>query len=322
MFVSAGDLEKYAYCPLSWWLSKQQKLTSKEGVKWHKKIEEDITDIKRKEITLKFYEKFILFFALSATIVSFIGLLLLYSELKILWRYFFVIISLLWLLNSSFFLYKASRAPEIIKPRYEKVILISSMGALIIALFTFFLSFPKEYSLSTFFEILAILWITIANLLFYRSINLSEKLIVKKIRYAPPKSKIVYIGADKGEEIVSEIYGIRGKPDYIIEVDDEYIPVEEKSSNLSSPPLHHVIQLTAYCMLTEEKYGKKPSYGILRYREKEFKIPYEERWRNMVIELREKIIRDLERKEVHRNHNNKKKCDNCLRKEICPERLS
>lgn len=322
MFVSAGDLEKYAYCPLSWWLSKQHKIVSKEGVRKHRKVEEDLVEIKKEETKAKSYEKFILFFSISASIIAIAGIAFLYAQLEKIWQYFFIIISLLWLLNSSFFLYKASKAIDIVKARYEKMILISSMGALLIAIFILFFASPKNPSLSRFFEILALLWIIIANLLFYRSINVYENIIIKKSKYVPVDSEIVYIGRNrKGEEISSEKYGIRGTPDYIIKINEDYIPIEEKTSNLKSPPFHHVIQLTAYCMLVEDKYKKTPPYGILRYKEKEFKVPYEERWKKKTLELKENILRDIEKEEAHRNHDNKKKCENCLRREFCPERL-
>jgi len=320
MFVSPGDLEKYAYCPLSWWLSKKYKVVHKEGIKHHKKLGEELKEIKEREKKIKFYEKYILFFSLSATLVAISGIAFLYGELENFWRYFFVVIALLWLLNSSFFLYRASKVESILKPKYEKLLLISSMGAIVIAFFTILFSFSVNTNISRFAEILALIWIVTANLLFYRTLYLSDEIIAKKIKYIPIKGEIEYIGMDREKEIVSEKYGIKGKPDYVLKIDNEYIPVEEKTADLKSPTFPHVIQITAYCMLIEDRYGIAPSYGILKYKNMEFKIPYEARWKNLVLQLRENMIKDIEKGESHRNHNNIKKCKNCVRKEYCYER--
>ena len=322
MFVSAGDLEKYAYCPLSWWLSKKHKVVSKTGVAHHKNVENELKEIQKKEKKIKFYEKYTLFFSISASIVAIAGIALLYGEMENFWKYFFIVMSLLWLLNSSFFLYRASKVESILKARYEKLLLISSMGAIIIAFFAILFSYPANASISRFAEILALIWVILANLLFYRTLYMADAIIAKKIKYIPLKGEIEYVGADReGKEIKSDKYGIRGKPDYIIKIDDDHIPVEEKSSDLMSPTFPHVIQVTAYCMLVEDEYGTAPPYGILKYKNAEFKIPYEERWKKLVLQFREKMLKDIERGETHRNHNNKRKCNNCVRKEYCPERL-
>ena len=166
MFVSAGDLEKYAYCPLSWWLSKKHKVVSKTGVSHHKNVENELKEIQKKEKKIKFYEKYTLFFSISASIVAIAGIALLYGEMENFWKYFFIVMSLLWLLNSSFFLYRASKVESILKARYEKLLLISSMGAIIIAFFAILFSYPANASISRFAEILALIWVILANLLF------------------------------------------------------------------------------------------------------------------------------------------------------------
>ncbi|MBC7081688.1 MAG: Dna2/Cas4 domain-containing protein [Thermoplasmatales archaeon] len=321
MFVSAGDLEKYAYCPLSWWLSREHKTTSAEGVRRDKEIKNEILEIKEKEEKIKLYNLITTFFSVSASIVAILGIIFLYSKLEMVWLYLFLIISLLWLFNSSLFFYKSLKTIDAIRPYYEKIVLISSIIAIIVALFAIFFFFPKNENFSRFLEILALFWIISANIFFYRTLAFSEKIIEKKIKYMPLKGEIVYVGKDKpSEELISKNYGIRGTPDYIIKIDDDYIPIEEKSCILNYPLLHHVIQLMAYCIIVEENYGKTP-YGILRYTGKEFKIPYEERWKNRVIDYVNAMKRDIERNEAHRNHNKKIKCSNCLRREWCPEKL-
>jgi len=319
--VSAGDIEKYAYCPLSWWLSKQHKSVYKEGIKKHKETEKDLKEIKTKEEKLRIYEKFVLIFSIAATIVAIIGILFLYGKTIKTWNIYFIVLAFLWLYNSLFFLYKEGKVIKEIRPRYEKIILISAAGAIMVAAFSIIFSLPPNPDIGRFAEVLALLWVISANLLFYHSMNVSEEVIEKKIKYAPINGKIEYVGADKGKEMTSYKYGIRGKPDYIIKVGNEYIPVEEKSMSMDHPRFSHVMQITAYCMLVEDIYGIAPSYGIIKYSNREFKIPYEERWKKLVIKIRENMLKDMERGEAHRNHNNKKKCATCVRRDFCPERL-
>ena len=45
-FVSAGDIEKYAYCPLSWWLSQQiDRVDDREGPKSQEAVAEELEKI-------------------------------------------------------------------------------------------------------------------------------------------------------------------------------------------------------------------------------------------------------------------------------------
>ncbi|MCD6512974.1 MAG: CRISPR-associated protein Cas4 [Thermoplasmata archaeon] len=321
-YVSAGDIEKYAYCPLSWWLSKKHKVVSEGGVARHRQAEEELKDIAKKEKILEVYEKASLAISVTATLAAISGIALMYTGMEETWNSFFIILSFLWLYNSLFFLYKHSKVDSILKPRYEKVILISSIGAIILALISILLRIPRNPELGRFVEIVALLWVISANILFFHSLSVSEKLIEKKVRYMPLTGEIEYIGAAyEGEEIVSEKYGIKGKPDYIIRLNEDYIPVEEKSGDSEHPYFSHVMQIIAYCMIIEDKYGSPPPYGILKYRNRQFRIPYEEKWKKAVMKIRENILRDMERGEAHRNHRSKEKCATCARREFCPEKL-
>ena len=55
-YFSAGEIEKYGYCPLSWWLSRgEEDAEVKEleplvsGIKKHEEVSEDLSFIKGKE---------------------------------------------------------------------------------------------------------------------------------------------------------------------------------------------------------------------------------------------------------------------------------
>lgn len=323
--VPAGDLEKYAYCPLSWWLSKKEReVASREGIETHSKMGKELEEIRKKEGKKRLYEKWVLFFATAASIVAIIGIILLSGiNTGDTGKYIFIIFSLIWLLNSSFFLYKAEKIDiPIMKPRYERIVLVSAMGALFISFIVILTSLPKNEEISKFLEILSLLWIISANIFFYYSLYISENILRKKIKYAKMNETIAYVGKKDSKEFISEKYGLRGKPDYVIEKEGEYIPVEEKTGRVPKGPLFsHMIQIIAYCMLIEDTMKKKPSYGILKYNGNVYRITYDENLREVVMQLREKLLHSMKEGEVHRNHNRKGKCMNCSRREICPERL-
>jgi CRISPR-associated exonuclease Cas4 len=68
---------------------------------------------------------------------------------------------------------------------------------------------------------------------------------------------------------------LTGKPDYLVEEKGALIPVEVKSGWAPPEPYEgHVYQLLAYCRLVEHAEGKRPPYGILRYRNRSFAVDY------------------------------------------------
>ncbi len=323
--VPAGDLEKYAYCPLSWWLSrKERNIASKEGIEEHKRMGKELEEIRKKEGKKRLYEKWVLFFATAASILAIAGIIFISGIEAGASKYIFIIFSLLWLLNSAFFLYKAEKIDiTFMKPRYERIVLISAMGALFISFIVILISLPGNEEVSKFLEILSLLWIISANIFFYYSLYISESILRKKIKYARMDENITYVGEKDSEEFISEKYGLRGKPDYVIEKDGEFIPVEEKTGRVPKGPLFsHMIQIIAYCMLIEDSMKKKPPYGILKYNGNVYRITYDENLKEVVMQLRENLLHAMKKGEAHRNHSREGKCRNCSRREICPERLA
>ncbi len=115
-----------------------------------------------------------------------------------------------------------------------------------------------------------------------------------------------------------------GKPDYLVEqADGSIIPVEIKSGRAPTEPWEgHVLQLAAYCLLVEENYGKRPSYGILQYKDVAFSIEYtpelEEDLLNIIADMQD----DAHHPIPSRDHNNWKKCTHCSINHACDQRLA
>jgi CRISPR-associated exonuclease Cas4 len=123
----------------------------------------------------------------------------------------------------------------------------------------------------------------------------------------------------------SENYNLAGRPDYLIKEDSMRIPVEVKTGRRPKAPFFsHVLQIGAYCLLSEETFVSKPRCGQIRYGfENE---PHEVKWdsdlRVLVTEKLEEMNDILKgNMEAHRNHKRVGKCNNCSRRKGCPERL-
>ena len=77
--------------------------------------------------------------------------------------------------------------------------------------------------------------------------------------------------------LISKKYMLLGKPDFIIEKGDSLYPLEFKATKAPPYPYaSNIAQLLSYCVLIEENFSK-PSYGIIKYLDREFTIPYNEK---------------------------------------------
>ena len=119
----------------------------------------------------------------------------------------------------------------------------------------------------------------------------------------------------------SKKHNLSGRPDYILVVNGNYIPVEIKTGRTPRGPLFsHVLQLAAYCLLIEEEYAHPP-YGILKYENAEHRIDFDDKLRVLLLKKLGEMKRAVKTGEVHRNHNRPGKCKNCSRRKFCPESL-
>lgn len=143
-----------------------------------------------------------------------------------------------------------------------------------------------------------------------------------------PEGEIVYSDADgaAGEMLVSRRYGLRGKPDYLLEAEDEnLIPVEVKSANAPTngrPYRSHLLQLAVYFVLVEDVLERPVAYGLIRYRNRTLRIANTDELRedlfSVIDEMREVMVRGS----AHRDHNQPRRCAGCSMAHACDERLS
>jgi len=126
--------------------------------------------------------------------------------------------------------------------------------------------------LNQLFILIAAVLAAAALILFWISRILSR-------RTGIPEGRIIYSDHGRWTRNKKPLYdaglGLTGKPDYLIRVGDHLIPAEVKSSFAPRSPYDsHLLQLAAYCFLVESSFGIRPPYGLLRYRNRTFKIKY------------------------------------------------
>ncbi|HEX9018026.1 MAG TPA: CRISPR-associated protein Cas4 [Anaerolineaceae bacterium] len=141
-----------------------------------------------------------------------------------------------------------------------------------------------------------------------------------------PSGKVIYSDTSRWGKVEKPLYdpvsGLTGKPDYLVEEDGLVIPVEVKSSRAPSLPHDsHIFQLAAYCRLVEHTYGKRPPFGILRYRDQTFSIDYTPALERELDTLLEAIRQQDRQGEANRSHQDQARCARCGYRSICNQRL-
>jgi len=122
--------------------------------------------------------------------------------------------------------------------------------------------------------------------------------------------------------LFSRRYGLTGRPDYVVADGADLIPVEVKSARAPARPYaSHVLQLAAYCLLVAETSGRRPPYGILRYADRTFQIPYTRELEEQLLEVLEAMRDDLAAGDAPRRHQDPRRCAACGYREVCDEAL-
>jgi CRISPR-associated exonuclease Cas4 len=132
-------------------------------------------------------------------------------------------------------------------------------------------------------------------------------------------------GMKQERPLRSEEFGLTGRPDYLIETKQGIIPVEVKSTLCppdNRPYDSHIAQLAAYCLLVEDVLKRTVPYGIIRYRDRELRVDYTDETRDWLIALLEEISIAREADDVHRSHEDARRCRGCSMREVCTESLA
>jgi CRISPR-associated exonuclease Cas4 len=115
--------------------------------------------------------------------------------------------------------------------------------------------------------------------------------------------------------------GLTGRPDYLIQRGRSRIPVEVKSGRApEGPHRSHVLQLAAYCQLVETATGKRPPYGILKYADCAYKLPYNHALRRDFSNTL-RALRNAQDSSPDRSHSSPGKCRACGYLSSCDQSL-
>jgi len=131
-------------------------------------------------------------------------------------------------------------------------------------------------------------------------------------------------GVKQEKALISRLYGLVGRPDYLVQADEGIIPIEVKSTKCPGNGRaydSHIMQLAAYCLLVEDVIERSVPYGIIRYSDREIIVSYTDELRDELMILLEEMREAFEADDVHRSHREERRCAGCSMKEICTESL-
>jgi CRISPR-associated exonuclease Cas4 len=142
-----------------------------------------------------------------------------------------------------------------------------------------------------------------------------------------PGGRVVYTDTRAWGAVEKPIFdrdlGLTGKPDYLVEQNGKIIPVEVKTGRTPEAPYDsHIFQLAAYCLLVHKTTGKRPPHGIIHYPGRDFAVDYTPDLENALLDLIADMRIDERRAEVHRSHEDERRCRRCGFREACDQKLA
>ena len=270
--ISASEMERYGYCPLSWHLDLKgvdaEGDEVNKGVEKHKEMGSSLQNLLVEEEKSR---------ETSTTLMTVVAMIIT-----------LVSIALIVLLLSN----------DELREQFGFILLIIGIG-----------------------------WMLVASIFLYKLLLSTEKIDQLRDDYKLGETNIeTPDGLTKETPVLkSANYNLAGRPDYLINEEGMRIPVEVKTGRRPKAPFFsHVLQIGAYCLLSEETFVSKPRCGQIRYGfENE---PHEVKWdSDLKVLVKEKLeeMNDILKgnMEAHRNHKRVGKCNSCSRRKGCPERL-
>lgn len=143
----------------------------------------------------------------------------------------------------------------------------------------------------------------------------------KRRRLHMPEGEAIYedVQEGRGQLLVSHRYGLKGRPDFLLEQNGQIIPVEAKTGRTPAYPYpSHVMQL----IVIEDNYGFRPPYGVIRYAERQFIVEFAPEHEAALAQILTDMRHKRQFPDVHRSHNNPRMCAACGVRENCDEQLA
>jgi CRISPR-associated exonuclease Cas4 len=363
--ISASDIERHAYCPMSWSLARQGNSGQGEAIKLgkvkHAKIHARVTVFQEKQIQFKRHLLvwtwwFTVIIALIIDSIAFIliddiaispidlarylamlsAALLLVTILAILmpWR--------TWLGFDETIKQQKNlliKQAKIIEPEWEgpdfeggwfeagKFEISLLFTIILLAVHSIALVAADNRTQAGFILfILAMLWTLAASWQLQRALltENSAELVRKDVGFEE-NTEVAYSDDEQTSGLLVDAnIGLRGRPDQIVIVDGEFIPVEQKTGRIPKKPhTSHRRQLLAYLHLVEKNTKHDIPYGILRYGNEDIhQIFWDDDAKQELFTSIQEIQRLMVEGGAKRNHQRKGKCENCSRRYACDESLA
>ena len=365
--VSASDLERHTYCPVSWQLSKMgisgEGEAIRRGMIAHDKIHEKMRDYKKAEekanrelVVWSWW--FTVVCALSADSAAFFfvnqGVI---SEefIQNIGRYL-IILAGVWLLLAIMLISLPWRKwlgkpfglaqPPVIQSgleeeKFESLFDVDEGGigiagstearlllaSIAVALHGLAIYWAENRTTLAFsLIILTLIWLLVTAWKLHSVLTTEDNLDDAKMKAGLREEEVLTYSDDSGQSaslLVDEDVGVRGRPDQIVKIDNQFIPVEQKTGKIPEKPHDsHQMQLMAYLHLVEVTTGTKPDYGILRYgTDTLFTVQWDEITKQKLMDSIKEIQRLMVEGGSQRNHHRKGKCRHCSRRSHCPQSL-
>ena len=365
--VSASDLERHTYCPVSWQLSKAgvsgEGEAIQQGMVAHDLIHQKMQDFKHSEdkasrelVIWSWW--FIVVCALSADSAAFFFLdegALSESFIRDIGRYL-IILAAIWLISAIMLIwlpwrrwlgwpFGLAQPPAIgssgLDTNEEEVSIDIGGGAgeggvtetrlllasIAVALHGLAIYGAQNRSVLTFsLIVLTLAWLLFSAWQLHRVLVSGQEKEIAREDAGLAETDILAYSDDAGASatlLIDEDIGVRGRPDQIVKIDNQYIPVEQKTGKVPFEPHDsHRMQLLAYLHLVANTTDTVPDYGILRYGgEALFTIPWDDTARADLASSIQEIQRLMVEGGAERNHEREGKCRNCSRRSKCPQSL-
>ena len=360
--VSASDLERYTYCPMSWYLAAQgvsgQSQAIEKGLEQHQAIHESMMSLKGHQFEAKrnlliwqWWYAVIVVLLIDTLAIQYIDDINLnvmeFAKLLAAGALSFLVVGIVALLvpwRKAIGLKQPFRpdlngevetiAP-VLEPRgfmggwFQGGLLEAFMfaSAILLAVHSSALLFAENRQQASYVLALTTLsWTLLASILLRKALKNNDE--AKRIAIENDlkvTDEVSYSDDDENAQLlVDETTGLRGRPDQIVIIDSEFIPVEQKTGKVPKKPHDsHRLQALAYARLVEMTTGRTPPYALLRYgNENLHQLPWDDAAKEELNDQIATIQHAMAAGGATRNHDRPGKCKHCSRRHACDERLA
>ena len=359
--VSASDLERFTYCPMSWYLAGQghagQSAEIDEGIEEHRAIHESIESLqvhryrtRRNLLIWQWWFGVIVVLTIDTIafqnadnldfeVLEFSKLLAMTSLACLLVGMGAVFLPWRRLLSvGPKYTQSQSDNELLVDPVFEPIDFKGGwleggwieaamfISAIVLAIHAMALRFVSNQDQAAYvLAVTTIGWMLLASFRLQRAlINNNEAQILATKNNLEGDTKVAYSDDEATASLLTdEQTGLRGRPDQIVIIDGEFIPVEQKTGKVPAKPHDsHLLQALAYASLVEHTTGTKPPYAILRYGQDNLhQVMWDEANKKRLYATVKNVQSMMANGGAARNHERKGKCRHCSRRYACEDSL-